>query len=376
MVGLKNSIRWLVVVVTFAAMTLAGAHVTASAQTDTYSADTTFLWTDVPQDQMIPLNSASFDEGGYQLYDTQGETIVVPFSNHDLYVMKFQRSQDANMYFVNSGGNVPILYVPRHAYLSNATVPGARWYPFPRNFNPPSPVYIGIAPDWATFTTMGWYPDMYYRGGYWGQSSGLFVAIPGLMFQIGGARYVGWDAYRNYYAGHSGYVHPGYRDRTIYRTVRQPNRDVKWGQRRNDNHPQSPGPTRPVFNPPARNDQSTGDHRLFQGGGSGPSPSRPYQGVGNGYHGTPTAPPSTTRPFQGGSPGNPGDQPRPQAPTGQTHGTGGGFHGTAAPPQAPARPFQGGNQGGQPHQQAPSRPAQSGNSSHGGGQPGNGDHRR
>ena len=88
-----------------------------------------FDWTDVPQNQVVPVERAAFDAGGYQIYDTTGDTIVVPFTNNNLYVMEFAKSTDGTMYFVNDG-NEPILYVPRGGYLENATVPGycPFWY--------------------------------------------------------------------------------------------------------------------------------------------------------------------------------------------------------------------------------------------------------
>ena len=50
-----------------------------------------YNWTDVPVNQQVPISRAVFDQGGYQLYSPQG-TIVVPFANQNLYVMKFGQS--------------------------------------------------------------------------------------------------------------------------------------------------------------------------------------------------------------------------------------------------------------------------------------------
>ena len=91
--------------------------------------DSVFNWSEVPQNQQVPITRGVFDKGGYQLYDTQGETIIVPFTNQNLYVMKFGQSDDGSMYFVNENG-VPVLYVPQDGYLENASASGARWYPF------------------------------------------------------------------------------------------------------------------------------------------------------------------------------------------------------------------------------------------------------
>lgn len=53
---------------------------------------------------------------------------------------------------------------------------------------------------------MGWYPHMYYYGGYWGPTSfvvgGIFGPSLGLFFEIGGRRYYGWDHYHSYVFAH------------------------------------------------------------------------------------------------------------------------------------------------------------------------------
>ena len=90
----------------------------------------------------MPLTRAVFDQNGYQLFDTVGETILVPFTNNNLYVMKFAPSPDGTLYLVNQG-DVPVLYVPAGGYLENAAVAGARWYPFPDEFRPAQPVFLG-----------------------------------------------------------------------------------------------------------------------------------------------------------------------------------------------------------------------------------------
>ena len=105
--------------------------------------DTTFQWTEVPQNQRVPLTRAVFDQNGYQLFDTAGETVLVPFADNNLYVMKFAPSDDGTLYLVNDG-NVPVLYVPQGGYLENATVAGARWYPFPETFRPQSRSFWGL----------------------------------------------------------------------------------------------------------------------------------------------------------------------------------------------------------------------------------------
>jgi hypothetical protein len=169
------------------------------------AADNVFNWTEIPQNQEVPIQRATFDQGGYQLYDTAGETIVVPFANQNLYVMQFARSTTGDMYLVNTG-STPILYVPPHAYLENAAVPGTRWYPFSHGWAPSTPVYIGIAPSWSLFIGMGWYPNMVWHGGYWGPRPWYpgfaFSPTPGLAIVIGGQSYYGWGGYHSYFIGH------------------------------------------------------------------------------------------------------------------------------------------------------------------------------
>jgi hypothetical protein len=182
-------------------------------------ADSVFQWNEVPENQNVPLTRAVFDQGGYQLYDTAGETIVVPFANNNLYVMKFAVSPDGTTYFVNTG-SAPILYIPRGGSLENAAVPGARWYPFSKEFHPAEPVFLGIAPSYTDFVGMGWYPDMVCYGGYYGYhpfiAGGLFLPTLGLAFFIGGHPYYGWGSYHHYYYYHSAPYHVAYVNRGIY----------------------------------------------------------------------------------------------------------------------------------------------------------------
>ena len=76
----------------------------------------------------------------------------MPFTNQNLYVMKFAESQNGKLYFENEGG-FPVLYVPKGGYLENATVAGARWFPLGENFHPADPVFLGIAPSYTEFVT-------------------------------------------------------------------------------------------------------------------------------------------------------------------------------------------------------------------------------
>jgi hypothetical protein len=199
--------------------------VATAADSDNASQDTVFKWTEIPQDQQVPLTRAVFDRGGYQLYDTVGETIVVPFTNQNLYVMKFGLSTNGHMYFVNQG-SVPVLYLPKDGYLENAAVSGARWYPFGKDFHPDHPVFLGIAPSWDAFVGMGWYPDMTCWGGYYSNTAfvagGIFLPTVGLFFEIGGHPYYGWHGYHAYFVGHPAPYHLGYFNRDVYRWANRP----------------------------------------------------------------------------------------------------------------------------------------------------------
>jgi hypothetical protein len=177
----------------------------SGATGSTGAAATVFNWQEIPVNQNVPITRGIFDQGGYQLFDKAGETIVVPFTDNNLYVMKFALSDDGTTYFVNSG-TAPILYLPENGYLENASASGARWYPFTPRWHPATPVFLGIAPSWHDYVVMGWYPSMIAYGGYW--SNGPFISVGavfpafGLFFQIGGAHYDGWAPYWGYARTH------------------------------------------------------------------------------------------------------------------------------------------------------------------------------
>ena len=188
-------------------------------------ASSVFNWADVPRDQQVPITRAVFDRGGYQLYDTVGETIVVPFSNQNLYVMKFGLSDNGTTYFVNDG-NVPTLYVPRGAFLENASVPGARWYPFPENYDYVHPVFLGIAPSWQEYCDMGWYPHTYFYGGYFCERPFLSVGFVeptfGLFISFGGHHFDGWGGYHDYYRYHPAPYHVTVVNNYVYNQASRP----------------------------------------------------------------------------------------------------------------------------------------------------------
>jgi hypothetical protein len=164
-----------------------------------------FNYHECPAYQEVPIQRACFDQDGYQLYDAAGEAIVVPFADDNLYVMKFCVSPNGATYFVDDGG-VPVLYLPDGGYLSNDCCPGGRWHPFTHVWDPYTPVYIGIAPSWHDWVSMGWYTNMSFYGGYWCNqpfiSVGAVFPAAGLFINIGGSTYSGWSPYQNYYGYH------------------------------------------------------------------------------------------------------------------------------------------------------------------------------
>ncbi len=165
-----------------------------------------YNWQDVPVNQQVGIQSAQFDQGGYQLITDSGDTIVVPFANQNLYVMKFGRT-NGQPYFVNEGG-APTLYLSQNFGLANANAQGALWYPIPANYNYTRPMYVGLAPTWSDYMGMGWYPGMRMYGGMYGYNPGSFVWMPGFNINIGGSPYYGWNSYHSYYMGHPGYYRP------------------------------------------------------------------------------------------------------------------------------------------------------------------------
>ncbi|MGO8671399.1 MAG: hypothetical protein ACLQVD_08570 [Capsulimonadaceae bacterium] len=182
--------------------------------------NTVFNWTEIPQNQDVPITSAVFDRGGYQLHDTAGETIAIPYSGNSLCALKFARSNTGSMYLVNEGGCSPVLYVPAHGDLQSATVPNARWYPFNQGYDPPYPVYMSIAPSMQYYDRMGWYPGMCCYGGY---ESNNYIGVDasfgvdiGMIFLIGGHHYDGWGSYYSYYGNHGTNYHMSYYNQQVY----------------------------------------------------------------------------------------------------------------------------------------------------------------
>ena len=202
--------------------------------------DQAYLWRDLPERERIPIERASFDREGYRLIDDRGQCIVVPFSGNNLYVMRFGRTS-GGMYFANEDG-VPTLYVSSNDYLENRQVAGARWYPFPRNYDYVRPVYLGVAPTWNDYCGMGWYPGMVTYGGWYDYrpwSYGItFRPTNGLFISIGNQSWNRWDDFCGYsrYTPYQRVIivdSPRYYSTTVIRTGGY-SRDNDWYRGRND----------------------------------------------------------------------------------------------------------------------------------------------
>ena len=167
-----------------------------------------FDWHSVPVGQRVPVENAAFDQEGYRLATPDG-TIVVPFANQNLYVMKFARSFSGGSYFENQG-SAPVLYLANGFGLANAAAQGAMWYPLPPSYQPANPVYVGLAPSWGEYRSMGWYPGMMYYGGLYSpyyQPGMIFHSwTPGFIVNIGGRPYTNYRSYSNYYHTSPGYA--------------------------------------------------------------------------------------------------------------------------------------------------------------------------
>jgi hypothetical protein len=178
-----------------------------------------YQWQDVPANQQVPITRATFDQGGYQIFAQSGETIVVPFANSNLYVMKFGRSNSGQPYFVNENGT-PVLYLSPGMGLENAAAQGALWYPIPQTYTGyTQPMYVALAPSWNDYANMGWYPGMSYYGGMFGYTPySHFAWMPGWYINVGGHRYNDYHNYYSYYNSTPGYI----RNRVVYTNYNAP----------------------------------------------------------------------------------------------------------------------------------------------------------
>ena len=285
-----------------------------------------YQWQDVPVGQQVGIARAQFDQGGYQLVTDTGDTIVVPFANQNLYVMRFGRS-NGQTYFVNENG-APTLYVPPGYGLANAAAQGALWYPLPADFNYQRPVYVGIASSWSDYVGMGWYPGMMVYGGMWGYNPYRYAWMPGFNINIGGHPYYGWNSYHTYYNSNPGWSRSRIVNNTYYNMAPRGSGSYRYTGSTGSYRPGGGGSfSRPSgsFNSGrfggGSSSGATGSYRPgFNGGGSssgGFGESRPSGSFGGS---TPSAP-STRGSFGGGSSGF-SSQPRPSG--GGSFGGGGG----------------------------------------------------
>lgn len=195
-----------------------------------------FDWHNVPMNERVNIVNATFDQGGYQLYDDVNEVILVPFTDQNLYVMKFARTYSSQMSFENVNG-VPTLFIPRGGSLQNATLSSARWYPFSDDFQPTTPVYIGIAPSWNDYVAMGWYPGMAVYTGYWrydAWSDGCTLTSPAnYVVIINESRFVGWGPFHRSWIDRPAPYHMAIFHPEFYRRIGHPEiLSSSWGRDR------------------------------------------------------------------------------------------------------------------------------------------------
>jgi len=186
-----------------------------------------YPWTLAPVDEHITIIRATFDKGGYQLRTASGNLIVVPFTENNLFSMKFALTDDGNTYFVNSGP-APVLYMPSTGYLENATMHTAVWYPFTKEFRPEVPVYAAMAPNYNAFTSMSWYTGMKCRGSFWTDTpfgpSGLVIQSVGLNYVVNRQVIEGWTKFRAWTLSHPSTNRTAYADPDLYRRIGQTHR--------------------------------------------------------------------------------------------------------------------------------------------------------
>ena len=112
-----------------------------------------FYWKEVTVGQKVLISQAGFYPEGFELIDTVGHKILIPFNfeTHHVYTLKFAVSPDGTLYFVNQG-DYPVLYLPQDGFLVNGLWTDTRWYPFTGAFHPSRPVFLSIAPATLVFS--------------------------------------------------------------------------------------------------------------------------------------------------------------------------------------------------------------------------------
>ena len=162
-----------------------------------------YNWTEVPAGSRCQFSAPSLTRAAISSIQPQG-TIVVPFANQNLYVMKFGQSYNGGMYFINNG-QYPTFYLPagrrtstmqpsreRTGTRSRKTMPIRSLYmSVLRQVGPHSRGWAGIPACPTTAATGATVPYS------------MIGPMVGLHFLIGGSPYYGWNSYHSYYySGH------------------------------------------------------------------------------------------------------------------------------------------------------------------------------
>lgn len=157
---------------------------------------------DVPRGEEIPVSGVRFDQGGYMVDEKSGDTIDVPFTDHNLNVIRFARSTNGTSYYVNEG-EAPVLYIPVGFFLESSVNGLARWQPLPADFAEVRPMYVSMAPSWEEYVHLNFYSEMRWYGGVWGYHAGSRIIMPGTSIIIGAQRfnYAGYIGYARYRPG-------------------------------------------------------------------------------------------------------------------------------------------------------------------------------
>ena len=180
----------------------------------------------MPQNQQVTLTRAVFDQGGYQLYDTVGETIVVPFTNQNLYVMKFGQSTNGHMYFVNDGSDAGAVR-PQERLPGERRGAGGALVSVRQGLPPGSSGLSGHRAELVRASSAwGGTPTCTVTGGYYSNTAfmagGVFLPTVGLFFEIGGHPYYGWHGYHDYFLAHPAFYPVAYFHRDYYRWADRP----------------------------------------------------------------------------------------------------------------------------------------------------------
>ena len=158
------------------------------------------------KNRQVPITRAVFDQGGYQLYDNTGETIVVPFANQNLYVMRFGQSSGGTYFVQRRQFHTDALHSARRLSGKCGSARGqmvslpAELCLFRPGLCRPRAIVVGLCRHGLVSGH-----DLLRRGttGNHPWSVGLsFSPLPGLYFSIFNHPYYGWNSYHSYYSYH------------------------------------------------------------------------------------------------------------------------------------------------------------------------------